>query len=107
MPGQSSTLSVDIQPFLFNVSVDWESSNEKVADVVGAGTFAYVTAGEKTGTAKVTAYVTDDNTDRTYKVSCTVTVSANGNERPKNNDEATYDPAMKISMNAAYTGTEV
>ena len=98
MPAYSSRIvNVSVYPESEYKSITWTSSNTSVVSVTGSGTAATLTSTGKTGSAAVTAVITDNNDNRLYST-CSVTVS--GGDSQQN-----YDPAVYTTIGVNYAGT--
>ncbi len=113
---QSSSISTSLEPTSMNMStynsrnlylnvspsnayyrVSWSSSNNNIATVSGSGSSVTVKSAGQTGTATITATITDRNGNRVYR-NCTVKVTGNS-------DSSRYDPTVYTTLGVSYTGT--
>ncbi len=95
-PYSSQYIRLNVNPGNAYYRVAWSTSNSSVATVRGDGAGATITAAGKTGTATITATITDASHTTIYR-SCTVKVS--------NGTSTDYNPTVYTTLGVNYTGT--
>lgn len=95
-------LTVSVAPSDAIFSVSWSVDNSQLITVAGSGAKITLKSGTRTGTAKVTATVSD-GTGKLYTCTCTVTVFDDSPYVPY----ATYDPSITIMLGSDYYGSKV
>ena len=98
MPTYSTQyVNLSVSPSNAYYRVNWATSNSNVATVRGDGTYATITSTGNTGTATITATVTDGNNTTVYR-SCAVKVSNGGSS-------SGYNPTVYTTLGLNYTGS--
>ena len=90
----NSDLTLTVTPSNARYSVQWLTSNSKIATVTGNSYVGRVETKDVAGTVTITARVTDANGVSVDK-QCTVTVT----------NSATYNPSVSTYIGVSYTGT--
>ena len=95
-------LTVTAAPANAPFSVSWSVDNSQLLTLAGSGAKITLKSGNRTGTAKVTATVSD-GTGKLFTCSCTVTVYEDSPYVPF----ASYDPSITIMLGSDYYGSKV
>ena len=93
----SQYLSVSVAPAKASYTVQWTVSDSRIVSIYGSGSMVTVSSGTRTGSAQVTAIVTDVN-GKSISRTCNVTVYESA---------ARYDPSITIMMGSDYYGTNL
>ncbi|MBR1659153.1 MAG: Ig-like domain-containing protein [Oscillospiraceae bacterium] len=87
---------LNVSPSNASYDVRWSSNNTNVASIYGSGSNVTVRSGGRTGSATITATVTDSN-GSTRTATCSVNVNNSGH--------GTYNPTLTVTLGSDYYGT--
>lgn len=96
-------LTLTVSPSNASYYVDWSVSNSNYLTVAGSGNKVTLKSGSRTGSATVTATITDF-TGISYTRTCNVTVY---DDTPPYDPDVYYDPSITVMLGSDYYGSKL